>query len=751
MVDMRQAEDLVQSEGGRPQVGWVDGVVSGIFSLRVPIVMGVLTVAALTVPDQVREIHRILTQERTETFFNQHWLLCVLSLVALSIVMWQTARQHAEDDMDAAEGTQLHGVTRRILIWGPRILATLPLLGAAAGIWLSRHTTVVMEDIPAITEIPEALRAILLQEIRATGEFAIGALVCLVLAVLVFVAATMFERNLAPAGSRRVRKVAILNNWLLFPLFILASIALLIYYPVWLPQQLGSIPIFALWMANLAVLFALFWRYSRLVGFPILALLVALLIVFETSGRTDNHAFRHVVPATEIERPSVEEAFRSWLATRADLGAYRAAKKPYPLYIVAAEGGGLYAAYQTAKLLGRMQDICPNFAQHVFLLSGVSGGSLGSAVFSGLAQEYATNGPAEACGTTRSPPVRFEEASGTVLSRDLLSPVMWATLFPDFLQRFIPYPFQKLDRGYALELAFEQSWGELKGPKKNYLANSFFALCGANAAACAKGAGPALALNVTNVETGMQMVLSQMELNTWRFPDVPADKPPPRLYDIFANNALPVDFSLSTAVGLSARFPWISPQGWYSFLDPPKKPGDRPEKRRMSFVDGGYVDNSGVATANKIARLLSYVAGKDKTLPEVEIKLIVISAAWIPFERFWMDPPKNESLSEYVSPLVAALAAWQGRGFTAQADLSEDKQFPVIEMGVYYNFMPLTVGWHLSSLSRKYIDLFKGDPDKCDPLKTSGSVDNHAAMAGAYIYKANCAAAEIVKDLSPAK
>ena len=751
MVDVRQSEGSADGMSDRPARGSVDGVVSGIFALRVPLVIGVLTVAALTVPAQVLEIHRILTQERTDTFFNQHWLLCILSLVALSVVLWQTSRQHAEDYIDAEPGqAQLHGTTRWMLTWGPRILATLPLLGAAAGIWISRLTTVSVDDLKD-EEIPVDLKVILEQQLGLVGEFAKGALVCVVLAVLVFIAATLFERNLAPVGSRRVRRLAIFNNWLLFPLFILASIALLIYYPVWLPQQLGSIPIFTLWVANLAVLFALFWRYSRLVGFPILAVLVVALIAFEASGRTDNHAFRHTVPTGEIERPSVEEAFRAWLASRADLEAYRSAGKPYPLYIVAAEGGGLYAAYQTSKLLGRMQDICPNFSQHVFLLSAVSGGSLGSAVFSGLAQEYAKNGPAQPCVPSLAAGGQFEKAAETILSRDLLSPVIWATLFPDFLQRFIPYPFPKLDRGYALELAFEQSWRELKGPTKNYLEGSFFGLCGANAAACAKGPAPALALNVTNVETGMQMVLSQMDLNNWPYPETPADKPPPRLFDIFANRALPVDFLLSTAIGLSALFPWISPQGWYAFPEPAPKPGERPGKRRMSFVDGGYVDNSGVVTATKIARLLAYIAGKDPTLPKVEIKLMVISAAWIPFERFWIDPPKNESLSEYVSPLVAALAAWQGRGYTAQADVTDDKVFPVIDMGVYYNFMPLTVGWHLSGLSRKYIELFRGDPDKCDPTKTSASVDNHAAMAGAYIYRANCAAAEIVKDLSPAK
>ena len=106
---------------------------------------------------------------------------------------------------------------------------------------------------------------------------------------------------------------------------------------------------------------------------------------------------------------------------------------------------------------------------------------------------------------------------------------------------------------------------------------------------------------MTNVETGMQMVLSQMDLSNW-----PLDDGPPRPFDVFSNGAEAVDLPVSTAVGLSARFPWISPQGWYTFNEPGEvlKPGQKPSQRRMSFVDGGYVDNSGVATATKIARLL---------------------------------------------------------------------------------------------------------------------------------------------------
>jgi hypothetical protein len=746
MVDVRQS-DIPAEDSPTRSGGFIDGVLGGIFALRVPLLIGILTVAALTVPDQVREIHRILTQERTEKLFNWHWMLCLLSLVALAVVLWQTSRQHAEDFLADGQGSSpLHAVARWMLTWGPRLIATLPLLGAAFGIWLSRLTTTVSLDDINKADIPEQLKAILKQQTDLYGAFIMGEVICVALAVLVFLVAWSFERRLAPVGSPRVRRLAVLNNWLLFPILILASIGLLIYYPVWLPQQVGSIPIFALWMANLAVLFALFWRYSRIVGFPIVATLVLLLIAFEASGLTDNHQFRYATPAKDIERPSVYDAFRTWIGSRADLNAYQAANKPYPVYIVATEGGGLYAAYQTAKLLGRMQDLCANFSQHLFMLSAVSGGSLGSAVFSGLAQEFAKNEPAKACLKSLPQTGKVEKAAENILSKDLLSPVVWATLFPDFLQRFIPYPLPKLDRGYTLELAFEDTWNYQGGPAKNYLKEQFFEHCGTNAEGCTKGATPALALNTTNVETGMQMVLSQYEMNTW-----PLEDGPPKPFDLFNTGIDPVSLNTSTAVGLSARFPWISPQGWYTFADPEEKAqlGDKASRRRMSFVDGGYVDNSGVATAIKIGRLLSYFASKDPTLPKFEVKLIVISAAWIPFERFWIDPPQDRSLSEYVSPLVAALAAWQGRGFTEQSEVEVNRVFRVIDIGVYYNFMPLPVGWHLSTLSRKYIDTFRGEPENCDETKAKPNSRNHATMAGSYIYRANCAAAKVVSDLTP--
>ena len=578
-------------------------------------------------------------------------------------------------------------------------------------------------------------------------DFIIGSLICIALAVPLFLVIAVFERSLTPHGSGRARKLAIFSNWMLFPLIILASIVLLVRDPVHLPQALGSIPLFALWMVNLAVLTGLFARYYRIFGVPILGALVILLICFEVFGLTDNHQFRY--KQADIQRPTIETAFKSWLAARKDAPAYRNAAKPYPVYVVAAEGGGLYAAYQTAKFLTRMQDLCPNFAQHVFAISSVSGGSLGAAVFAGLTRTGAANDDAKPCLDRLADRGNFETRADAILSRDLLAPVVWGGLFPDFLQRFIPWPLPAFDRARALEYAFEESWRYGGDKGSNPLSGLLFDLCGSGASSCLTGATPALAFNVSNIETGMQMVLSPLDFTSIGPPWTSSAK----VFDFFSTGVDPVDMPVSTAVGLSARFPWISPAGWYAFADPnDKAQGEKARKRRMSFVDGGYVDNSGVATASKLAQSLSELISKDPGAPAVEIKLVMISAAWIPFERFWMDAPDNRSMSDLATPFVAALATWQGRGYTTQYDLAADPKpgFKIVEAGVYYNFMPLPLGWQLSSLSRSYIDLFRGSPEKCDQTQLDRSLESHAALANSYINRANCVAAEIARDLTPA-
>src|SRR5262249_53572571 len=79
------------------------------------------------------------------------------------------------------------------------------------------------------------------------------------------------------------------------------------------------------------------------------------------------------------DQRNAADEFKNWLEKRPDKENYR--DSAYPVYVVSAQGGGMYAAYQTAIFLARLQDLCPSFRHHLFAISSVSGGSVGSATF----------------------------------------------------------------------------------------------------------------------------------------------------------------------------------------------------------------------------------------------------------------------------------------------------------------------------------------------------------------------------------
>src|SRR5262249_14978737 len=131
--------------------GLLRGLLAALFAIRIPLALALLSILVLPLSDQVLEVHRVLTQERARNVFNAHWLLSLASLAALSLVLWQMARQHAEYAAEDAPGEHVvpHPLCHWMLRWGPRLMAGLPLLGAALGIWLSRLPNLEGADMPA--------------------------------------------------------------------------------------------------------------------------------------------------------------------------------------------------------------------------------------------------------------------------------------------------------------------------------------------------------------------------------------------------------------------------------------------------------------------------------------------------------------------------------------------------------------------------------------------------------------------------
>jgi hypothetical protein len=147
----------------------------------------------------------------------------------------------------------------------------------------------------------------------------------------------------------------------------------------------------------------LFVAMPRRMHYPtLIPLAVLLVVVFEfmnddhllrvcqkLSGPTCTHGLTAPPRATQPPR-TLEDQLKAWVPRACP---HPTTNSKCPIIFVAAAGGGLRAAYWTAGTLGRINDATSgHFYPHLFAISSVSGGSLGSAAFI-LANEDNRPGP----------------------------------------------------------------------------------------------------------------------------------------------------------------------------------------------------------------------------------------------------------------------------------------------------------------------------------------------------------------------
>ena len=293
----------------------------------------------------------------------------------------------------------------------------------------------------------------------------------------------------------------------------------------------------------------------------------------------DNHEVRPgISDPVAWKRQSVTTHFHAWLKHREAVWIKR--KNPYPVFVASAEGGGIRAAYWTASVLARLEDVSPGFACHLFAVSGVSGGSLGGAVFSALIADEITKGGYSCDGRETKHIEALLPKVQKILGEDFLAPALAGMLFPDLMQRFSPlygvlaFP----DRAKYLEMAWERAWHDVTGG--NRFDENFQALWQPDSH---RYQVPSLFLNGTWVESGERNITSNLEPRHEKFG---------RLDDAIA--ALGKSIRLSTAVHMSARFTYVSPPGTVN---------DTSQTRHV--VDGGYFENSGTVTASEIVSVIN--------------------------------------------------------------------------------------------------------------------------------------------------
>ena len=359
----------------------------------------------------------------------------------------------------------------------------------------------------------------------------------------------------------------------------------------------------------------IFWlKGIRLRSLPVTGLLLLTIAVTTGLGsNVDIHGVRGLetgagAPLAVATRPSMSDALGRWSAATEGCGhvvtAGGVTYRLRPMFLFGAEGGGIRAAYWTAAGLDLFRgaalpaadgvDWSPKQPENRCARGLFGGGASGGAVGLTVAR-FAGTGLARDAAYAMATPDALGAATSGLFVRDTAYSATGVPFFgsPAFVTGRDPEGLTWLDRAGLMETSWEQTSG---------LSVPFLPADPTSGAAAVTGD---LILNSTRVADGCRMWVSQVALGagdqaTCDFTATPAG----HTVDLFAalgagaaGSAAAADhclgpISAATGTMLASRFPFVTPSG---------VAGSCVRQPEQQLVDGGYVENSGLATIVDLA------------------------------------------------------------------------------------------------------------------------------------------------------
>ncbi len=445
--------------------------------------------------------------------------------------------------------------------------------------------------------------------IRIIGLTLIG--MAIVFLLLVYLRRKIFQLDSLPDvhtalqeinGLVSMEKLPRLTQKILYSsttIVIILLIALIIF-PIQLTIILGDgvttlLICLAIWLP------ILYWvRYFSLkLRFPLFLVLFIVMAVFSLFNGNKNIRFTDTPHRPRINLSDFYQQWNQRVPVPKAVSGKTDQRKP--LIIVISEGGGIRAAYWSAKLLARIQSEYPKFRDDLFGISSVSGGSFGATIFAGLLK-WNVHG---------QPPAKneLETKTAQIIGKDYLSPVIACMLTREVVQLLCPVPIASFDHAKVFENTWEYHWQKVMNDET--FGAPFLSLWANHSGK----AVPPLFINTTHVEDGNPVIISPLDLNfssgsnpvqMLELAQVGQESNFKDFYDDINNTAN--DVSISTASLLSARFPYVGPAGTIR----------ENNGKTIGLVDGGYFENTGANTAYQILLSLKTWDEKQRSLSDQE-------------------------------------------------------------------------------------------------------------------------------------
>lgn len=343
------------------------------------------------------------------------------------------------------------------------------------------------------------------------------------------------------------------------------------------------------------------------VNFHFLLFLLAFFLGLKETHKVRTFVVKNGAGNGYLERPDLESYLRAWLDAR--VPAHDTTKRMYDAYFILSNGGASRSGYWTASILGSLEDSTlawmkegagtggmprqamgagkadqgrtpgqatgyGRFSDHIFCLSGTSGGGVGVATFFSMLKDRRQLDTGS-----------YVRSAQGFLRQDFFTYTVARMLGPDYLN-YITHFSSTGDRGRALEEALERSSQELD--TSDYAVPFYAPFSGFTALdGDRRLAMPLLFVNTTRMQDGNPGVVTNLRLDSNLFN---------KRIDVLSLLDTDKDISLASGAILGARFPYLSPAG---NID------------NNYFVDGGYFDNSGAGVVQELIQGILDIVRRD--------------------------------------------------------------------------------------------------------------------------------------------
>ncbi|MBO9703640.1 MAG: hypothetical protein J7604_25775 [Sporocytophaga sp.] len=401
---------------------------------------------------------------------------------------------------------------------------------------------------------------------------------------------------------------------------------------------------------------------------PVFTMVILLMIV--NSCHNDNSSIidTNQKLIDKDTRVNIPTHFSNWLEHNE---AFSDSKDSVPVFIIAAEGGGSRSLSWTAQTLAALDSLYPNFYNHVFAISGVSGGGIGAGFF----HAYYINKKKDLNS--------FRKCTGD----DFLSPITAALFFPDNVQKILPVPISHFNRTSYLADSWSQSFK--KNLETDLFDRNFLEVVNKFEHPADQYKLPSLFINGTMPETGQKIIASNLKLDTLEYFK--------NCMDLYAKTQR--DMPYKTALTVCCRFPYLTDGGLIK---------DSSGRSIGHVIDGGYLENTGLETAVQVFNSIKGKLNKKfKTINGDSCKVIPIMIL-IKNSKDTVSTKPLRFLHDLRMPISGALNAMDNQTPSEIAmvkgilkDGNPACKFFTIQLRRDSVIVPL--GWYLSDKANEYI------------------------------------------------